>query len=54
MMEVANLVNEYKILSTYLINKIKNDKYIDKEELKDLLISFGFSFEEKHEEEKHE
>ena len=26
----------------------------DVKELKDLLISFGFSFEEKHEEEKHE
>ena len=49
--ELTQLLREYKILSAYLINKIEKDKYIDKEELKDLLISLGFDIKEKEKEE---
>lgn len=42
MIEIAKALTEYQILTQYLIKKIEEDKYIDREELKDLLISMGY------------
>lgn len=47
MVEVAKALTEYQILTKYLIKKLEEDKYIDREELKDLLISMGYTIEEK-------
>ena len=50
MVEVTKLLTEYEILTKYLIKKIVFGEYIDREELKDLLIAFGFKIEEKEKE----
>ena len=47
MVEVTKLLTEYQILTKYLIKKIVKDEYIDREELKDLLLAFDFKMEEK-------
>lgn len=46
MVEITKLITEYKILTRYLIKKIVKDEYIDREELKDLLLAFGFKMKD--------
>lgn len=50
MVEITKLLTEYQILTRYLIKKIVKDEYIDREELKDLLIALDFKIEEKEKE----
>ena len=50
MVEITKLLTEYQILTKYLIKKITFDKYIDREELKDLLLALDFKIEEKEKE----
>ena len=45
--DIAKLLTEYEILTKYLIKKINKKEYIDREELKDLLIAFDFDIEDK-------
>ena len=47
MVEITKALTEYQILSKYLIKKIEENQYIDREELKDLLIAFGYEICEK-------